>query len=92
MFFCLKNLFLSFQPTRAQWQKVFYISAGICVVGWIVYMLLGSGKQQPWNTPFEDLLVPIDIPREPRKPVLTDLLPLNNPEYQFTDASHPGVE
>ena len=55
-------------------------------------MLLGSGKQQPWNTPFEDLLVPIDIPREPRKPVLTDLLPVNNPEYQFAGASHSGVE
>ena len=55
-------------------------------------MLLGSGKQQPWNTPFEDLLVPIDIPREPRKPVLNDLLSVNNPEYQFAGASHSGVE
>ncbi|KAJ7383069.1 hypothetical protein OS493_030956 [Desmophyllum pertusum] len=32
------------QPTRAQWQKVFYISAGVFVVGWIVYLLIGTAE------------------------------------------------
>ncbi|XP_068737249.1 sialin-like [Montipora capricornis] len=62
------------KPTRVQWQKVFYISAGLFVFGWIIYLLIGSGKQQSWNTPYEDLLVPIEIPREPRKPVMADIL------------------
>lgn len=39
------------QPTRAQWQKVFYISAGVFVFGWFIYLLLGSGEPQSWNTP-----------------------------------------
>ena len=67
-------LFVFLQPTRVQWQKVFYISAGLFVFGWIIYLLIGSGKQQSWNTPYEDLLVPIEIPREPRKPVMADIL------------------
>jgi len=68
---------------------VFYISAGLYVVGWITYLLLGSGKQQSWNTPFEDLLVPVDIPREPRIPVMADILSINN---QDTDLSQSGAE
>ncbi|XP_020610537.1 sialin-like isoform X1 [Orbicella faveolata] len=77
------------EPTRGQWQKVFYISAGLYVVGWITYLLLGSGKQQSWNTPFEDLLVPVDIPREPRIPVLADTLLISN---QPTDLSQSGAK
>jgi len=67
---------------------VFYISAGLYVVGWITYLLLGSGKQQAWNTPFEDLLVPVDIPREPRIPVMANVLSINN---QDTDMSESGT-
>ena len=73
-------LVFRFQPTRGQWQKVFYISAGLYVVGWITFLLLGSGKQQSWNTPFEDLLVPVDIPREPRIPVMAEVLSIKNQE------------
>ena len=96
------NLFsFSFsQPTRLQWQKVFYISAGMYVLGWITFLLLGTGKQQSWNTPYEDLLVPIDIPREPRKPVMADILSvnradphsINNSDAQLTDTSHSAAE
>ncbi|XP_067047190.1 sialin-like [Acropora muricata] len=62
------------EPTRAQWQKVFYISAGVYVLGWLTFMLLASGKQQSWNTPYENLFVPIEIPREPRKPIMASVL------------------
>ena len=77
------------QPTRGQWQKVFFISAGVYVVGWITYLLLGSGKQQSWNTPFEDLLLPVDITREPRIPVMADVVATQN---QDTDSSQWGAE
>ena len=40
-----------FQPTRGQWQKVFYITCGLNIIGCIQYALLGSGKEQPWNSP-----------------------------------------
>ena len=68
---------------------MFYISAGLYVVGWITYLLFGSGKQQSWNTPFEDLLVQVDIPREPRIPVMANVLSINN---QGTDSSQSGAE
>lgn len=80
------------QPTRLQWQKVFYITAGMYVLGWVSFLLLGSGKQQSWNTPYEDRLVPIDIPREPRKPIMADILSINNSEGQVTDTSHSAAE
>ena len=96
---CISFLFL-LQPTRVQWQKVFYISAGMYVFGWVTYLLLGSGKQQSWNTPYEDLLVPIDIPREPRKPFMADILSINHTgadsvnssDAQLPDTSHSADE
>ena len=36
-------------PSRAQWQKVFYITAGIEWFGAIVYLLFASGKPQNWH-------------------------------------------
>ena len=78
------------QPTRLQWQKVFYISAGMYVLGWITFLLLGTGKQQSWNTPYEDLLVPVDIPREPRKPVMADILSVNRSDpYSINSSDAP---
>ena len=68
------------------------MNAGVYVLGWITYLLFASGKQQPWNTPFEDLLVPINIPREPRKPVMEDILAKSNSGHQDTDASQSGAE
>ncbi|CAH3152138.1 unnamed protein product [Pocillopora meandrina] len=71
------------QPTTIQWQKVFFINAGIFVLGWITYIFLGSGKPQPWNTPFEDLVVPVAIPREPKKPVMTNILTKKKEKCSF---------
>jgi len=36
-------------PTRVQWQKVFYITAVIECFGCIVYLLFGSGELQNWD-------------------------------------------
>ncbi|KZC12315.1 Vesicular glutamate transporter 2, partial [Dufourea novaeangliae] len=36
--------------TVSQWRIVFIIAAANSVVGSIVYMLLGTSKEQPWNT------------------------------------------
>ncbi|CAG9865215.1 unnamed protein product [Phyllotreta striolata] len=33
----------------AQWQKVFYMSSGVAIMGVIVYSLFGSGEEQPFN-------------------------------------------
>ena len=74
------------QPTRAQWQKVFYISAGVFVFGWFIYLLLGSGEQQSWNTPYEDVLVPVDFPGETREPAMAaDHYSINNADTHDRD-------
>jgi len=31
------------------WQTVFYIAAGVYVVGNILFCIMGSGEEQPWN-------------------------------------------
>lgn len=71
------------QPTRAQWQKVFYISAGVFVFGWFIYLLFGSGEQQSWNTPYKD--VPEDIPGEARIPAMADHYSINNADTHDKD-------
>ncbi|XP_067012655.2 putative inorganic phosphate cotransporter isoform X1 [Anabrus simplex] len=37
--------------TRTAWNIVFYLSAGIGLVTYVIYMLLCSDKEQPWNNP-----------------------------------------
>lgn len=37
------------RSTRAQWRKVFYITAAIEWFGTMVYLLFGSGERQDWN-------------------------------------------
>lgn len=37
--------------TVAAWNTVFYISAGIGVVTYIIYLILCQGEVQPWNDP-----------------------------------------
>ena len=36
------------QSTRSEWQSVFWLSAGINVVGAIVFVVFGSGERQSW--------------------------------------------
>jgi len=77
------SIFFPFQPTRAQWQKVFYISAGVYVFGWMVYLLLGSGTEQPWNTPYGAG----NIPKE-HMPVVPNILAVNSADNTHIDSSH----
>ena len=58
------------------------------VFGGFIYLLFGSGKQQTWNTPYEDLLVPVDIPREPGKPVMADFCSINDDDNHHRDLVH----
>ena len=46
------------QPTRSQWQKVFYLTAAIYAVGAVVFVIFGSGDRQSWadNTIIDDEL------------------------------------
>ncbi|XP_076083719.1 sialin-like isoform X3 [Mytilus galloprovincialis] len=39
------------QETRGQWQKVFYISAGVYVAGTVIFVLFARGTEQSWNKP-----------------------------------------
>ena len=34
--------------TREEWQKVFFLAAGVYAVGAIVYVIFGSGQRQSW--------------------------------------------
>lgn len=31
------------------WSAVFNQTAGVCMFGWLVYMIFGTGKQIVWN-------------------------------------------
>jgi len=37
------------QSTRSEWQEVFYLAAGIYVLGAVVFVVLGSGNRQSWD-------------------------------------------
>jgi hypothetical protein len=44
------------------WYYIFIISAAIYIFGGILFMLLGSGEEQPWNQPqFRELPVTENI-------------------------------
>ena len=34
--------------TSAEWQIVFFIAAGVYLVGAILYAVMSSGERQPW--------------------------------------------
>jgi len=36
------------KSTREEWQKVFFISAGLYTIGAIVFLIFGSGERQCW--------------------------------------------
>ena len=40
---------LTYNHSRAQWRKVFYITAAVEWFGTIVYLLFGSGERQDWD-------------------------------------------
>ncbi|KAM7341817.1 putative inorganic phosphate cotransporter protein picot isoform 1-T1 [Cochliomyia hominivorax] len=42
------------QPTIAQWQKVFFIAAGIYIAAGTFYNLFASGQRQAWDNPDND--------------------------------------
>ena len=67
-------------------------STGMYVIGWKTFVLFASGKVQEWNSPFEDTLVPIDIPRAPRQPVMADILSIINSDNAVTETSHSPAE
>lgn len=48
---------------------MFYLSAVIYVIGALFYTILGTGKEQSWNIPEDELLVQVDLPREERRPL-----------------------
>jgi ACS family sodium-dependent inorganic phosphate cotransporter len=43
----------SIQQTLGQWQIIFYTTAAVYIVEFIVYGMLASGEEQPWNRAFQ---------------------------------------
>jgi len=39
---------MTYSSTRSEWQNVFFLSAGILVVGGIIFVIFGSGNLQSW--------------------------------------------
>jgi len=39
---------MTYSSTRSEWQNVFFLSAGILVVGGIIFVIFGSGNIQSW--------------------------------------------
>ena len=37
------------RSTRDEWQKVFFMAAGIYAVGAVVYLIFGTGQRQIWD-------------------------------------------
>ncbi|XP_069676522.1 sialin-like [Periplaneta americana] len=51
----ITGVLINGKETLSQWAIVFYISASVTLVTWILYMLFGSADEQPWNKlPSED--------------------------------------
>lgn len=51
--------------TREDWQKVFFISAGVQVFGGIMFVLLGSGELQPWAKGKSQESIELDVKVSP---------------------------
>ena len=62
------------------------------VIGWVTFVLFASGKVQEWNTPCEDKLAPIDIPRAPRIPVMAEIVTIKNLKDPVTETSQSAAE
>ena len=41
-------IFKFIQPSRHQWQIVFYIASAIYIAGALIYLIFASGEEQPW--------------------------------------------
>ncbi|EDO45514.1 predicted protein [Nematostella vectensis] len=44
------------KPDRAHWQIVFFISAGLYVIGAISFVTLSKGSERRWNIPEKDMI------------------------------------
>jgi len=62
------------------------------VIGWVTFVLFASGKVQEWNSPLEDKLVTIDIPRASRIPVMADIVAIKNLNDPVTETSQSAAE
>ena len=47
-------LYISFQNTQAEWRNVFYVCAGFCMFGIIIFGLFATGELQEWAKDPED--------------------------------------
>jgi len=52
----------SHRSTRSEWQNVFFLAAGVCAVGAVIFVVFGSGNRQRWadDTTTIELIVTLD--------------------------------
>jgi len=56
------GIFTSHRSTRSEWQNVFFLAAGVCTVGAVIFVIFGSGNRQRWadDTTCVELSVTLD--------------------------------
>ncbi|XP_047112300.1 sialin-like [Schistocerca piceifrons] len=47
--------FTNANQSRSAWNSVFYLSAGLAVVGYLIYAVFTTDEVQPWNEPASDI-------------------------------------
>ncbi|KAF6211448.1 hypothetical protein GE061_011960 [Apolygus lucorum] len=72
--------FLVTNKTRDEWIIIFYISAGIYIIGAVVYASLGSGKIQAWAMVAQEQVFLSD--NDQSQTSTEDLIPVPPPKYQ----------
>jgi len=60
------GVFTSHRSTRSEWQNVFFLAAGVCVVSAVIFVIFGSGNRQRWagDTTTIELSVTLDRNKE----------------------------
>ena len=38
----------NFQPSKGQWQKVFFMAAGVYMLGTLAYLIFADSREQRW--------------------------------------------
>jgi len=62
------SILTSHRSTRSKWQNVFLLSAGVYVVGAIIYVIFGSGNRQSWA----DDPSSVELTLDPKKQHMND--------------------
>eukprot|EP00095_Tigriopus_kingsejongensis_P002481 maker-scaffold988_size73003-snap-gene-0.16 protein:Tk02481 transcript:maker-scaffold988_size73003-snap-gene-0.16-mRNA-1 annotation:"hypothetical protein TcasGA2_TC006625" len=49
----LTGLIINHNETLSSWRLVFFLAAGVNILGDLIYVIFGSANEQPWNQPIQ---------------------------------------